>query len=719
VVTPIFEAGDEIWHYPLVQYLATGHGLPVQDPAHPQAWRQEGGQPPLYYAVAALFTFWIDTSDLPERLYYNPHAQIGIPLAYGNKNMVVHTEAEKFPWRGTVLAVHLVRFLSILFSAGTVALTYLLAKTIASSFRKLPGEEELPLVAAALVAFNPMFLFISASVNNDNLAVLLSTLALLLLVRLFTQKANHAQLFLLGIILGLAALTKVSTLGLLPLTGLTLLFMAWCQRDWSLLLKGGFMITALVLALAGWWYLRNWLLYGDPFGWNVWLAIAGKRPNPVSLLDLLAEFEGFRISYWGNFGAVNIIAPKWVYVTLDMLSVLACLGLILGLFRRQLPALLWLPFFWLAIIFIALVRWTLLTYASQGRLIFPAISAVGILMAWGLSQLPLRKIILAFSMAFLLLFATAAPFALIAPTYKPPRRIDSETLVPNRVHIVYNGQAELVGYSLSRKSVWPGESLPLTLYWRALAPMDEDFSVYIHLHDAQTRKVIGQWDAYPGNGLHPTRLWRVGEIFADEYRVPIRADAVGPRLAWIQVGLYRRSTMQNLEAKDPTGNSITPILGRFKVSGPRREIQMDHQGHFLFGDQIELIGFSVGTPGKCSETTCLVYPGDHLPVRLLWRAIETPREDFTVFVHLLDVGNRLISQQDSQPQNGTYPTSFWDPGEIVPDWHELLIPSDATPGDYTIALGLYHLSDGTRLPVAGLGDKVLLPIRIQVKSPEN
>jgi hypothetical protein len=400
VVTPIFEAGDEIWHYPLVQYLATGHGLPVQDPAQPQAWKQEGGQPPLYYAVAAILTFWIDTSDLPERLWYNPHARIGIPLAYGNKNMVVHTSAEKFPWHGTVLAVHLVRFLSLLFSTGTVVLTYRLAKIIASSHEELESQEILSVVAATLVAFNPMFLFISASVNNDNLAILLSTLALLLIVQLFMQETNQAQLLFLGIVLGLAALTKVSTLGLIPLTGLALSLLAWRRRDGAFLLKGSLLITIPVLALAGWWYLRNWFLYGDPLGWNVWLKIAGARPKPIGLLDLAAEFQGFRISFWGNFGAVNIIAPEWVYMLLDTISVLACLGLIFGFLRRRLPTLLWWPFLWLTMIFVALIRWTLLTYASQGRLIFPAISAVSVLLTWGLWQLPLRKLILTFFIVF-------------------------------------------------------------------------------------------------------------------------------------------------------------------------------------------------------------------------------------------------------------------------------------------------------------------------------
>lgn len=33
--TPLFEAGDELWHYPMVRHLADGNPLPVQvfDPA--------------------------------------------------------------------------------------------------------------------------------------------------------------------------------------------------------------------------------------------------------------------------------------------------------------------------------------------------------------------------------------------------------------------------------------------------------------------------------------------------------------------------------------------------------------------------------------------------------------------------------------------------------------------------------------------------------------
>ncbi|MDE3091347.1 MAG: glycosyltransferase family 39 protein, partial [Chloroflexota bacterium] len=406
IVTPIFEAGDELWHYPFVRYLATGHSLPIQDPNVRTLWEQEGGQPPLYYAFAALATAWIDTRDLTERLWRNPEAKIGIPLDFRNKNMVVHTSAEDFPWHNTTLAVHLIRFLSILFSAFTVVFTYFLALEIRD-------DETWASIAAALVAFNPMFIFISASVNNDNLAVMLASLALLLLARLtkvtsvIERGATTSRFVALGIVLGLAALTKVSDAGLLVVAGVVFLFVILSEAKnlrsvnetlrsaqgdrFRQMLFGNLLCAAIVIAIAGWWYARNWLLYGDPLAFNVWVAIAGGRPVPATLASLLNEFQGFRISFWGNFGGVNIIAPDWVYVVLDAFTALAVTGLLVGLARRALPRLLALPALWLVLILLSLVRWTWLTLASQGRLIFPAISAVAILMAFGLGQFGIRN----------------------------------------------------------------------------------------------------------------------------------------------------------------------------------------------------------------------------------------------------------------------------------------------------------------------------------------
>ena len=43
LITPAFEASDELWHYPMVRHLADGNPLPVQvfDPALAGPWNQE------------------------------------------------------------------------------------------------------------------------------------------------------------------------------------------------------------------------------------------------------------------------------------------------------------------------------------------------------------------------------------------------------------------------------------------------------------------------------------------------------------------------------------------------------------------------------------------------------------------------------------------------------------------------------------------------------
>ena len=130
VIVPIFEAPDELYHYPFVAHLAQGGDLPVQRADQRMFWQQEGSQPPLYYALAGRLTNWLAVDDLPTIYRLNPHARIGIPLAHDNKNIVVHTDREQFPWRGAILGIHLVRLFSLLLAVGTILCTYGIALTL-------------------------------------------------------------------------------------------------------------------------------------------------------------------------------------------------------------------------------------------------------------------------------------------------------------------------------------------------------------------------------------------------------------------------------------------------------------------------------------------------------------------------------------------------------------------------------------------------------------
>jgi hypothetical protein len=78
-------------------------------------------------------------------------------------------------------------------------------------------------------------------------------------------------------------------------------------------------------------------------------------------------------------------------------------------------------------------------------------------------------------------------------------------------------------------------------------------------------------------------------------------------------------------------------------------------------------------------------------------------EDYTVFTHLLGDPNPatngpLWAGHDSQPDSGHYPTTAWQPGQVILDRHPLTIPLDAPAGDYQLEVGLYLLANMSRLP---------------------
>ena len=343
VVAPLFEASDEKWHYPMVKYIADHWSLPVQEPGVETPWRQEGSQPPLYYFLGALATCWIDTSDMDQVRHLNPHVDPGA-TPDGNVNLVVHNPAlERFPWRGTVLAVHLVRLLSVLMGVAAVYLTYLIVREV------LPEQPTLALGSAAIHAFTPMVIFISGAVNNDNLVVLLSSLALLMLLRLLPDPSGFpkpegswrvpgGRYLALGLVLGLAALTKSSSLALTVLTALVVVVRAVRRRSWAEFLVGGVATLLPLLLVAGWWYLRNLRLYGDLTGFNAFFEVLGTRDVPADLAQLWRERGSFAAGYWGNFGGLNVPMPGWVYTALNTLTVVAALGLAVLLLRQILRA---------------------------------------------------------------------------------------------------------------------------------------------------------------------------------------------------------------------------------------------------------------------------------------------------------------------------------------------------------------------------------------------
>jgi hypothetical protein len=743
VTTPLFEAPDEQWHFAFVQYVATGRGLPVQSEPPTHLARQEGSQPPLYYLLAAAATGWIDTSDFPGIVWENPHYGYNVPgIINDNKNLFIHTSLESFPYHGAALAIHIARLLSILMGALAVWFTYRLTLEI------FPNRKYLAASAAALLAFVPQFLFISSAVSNDSTIVAMSALSLWMMVRILTNDrrrktedesgnlrsfvVRRSSALALGAVTGLAALAKVSGLGLALLGALVLVWVSCRQSEWdaddrgrtrttSLLSRASDLVRVLIpfglafAVVAGWWYARNVVLYGELTGTATMVRIFGARTTPLTTAQWLTQLHEVWETFWVGFGWGNIRAQPVIYNILGFFAALSGIGLVLGLVRRRgrlratrsrTPPLVVLAL-WIVIVLVELLNWMETTQAPHGRLFFPALPALAPLAALGLVQwAPARAhpaVARGVALA-LFAFAAIAPLAILEPAYAYPPFLAAVPAISHRVDLNYENKMKLLGYDLAPDRAHPGEWATLTLYWQSLTTMDRDYSIGIHLVDSNQR-VISARDSYPGHGLLPTRLWRAGQILRDAYWLPIAGDAPAPSVASIQISLYSLPDRRELSADDPNGRTVSPpVVGRLKITGGAPvTARPQNTTADVFGNQIELLGYDLAPRAETA-------PGFDLT--LYWKRRTPLTDDYTVFVHIVDASGKIIAQQDQQPDNGNNPTSLWG-DEVIVDHYSLPVPE--TRSAYRIELGLYDARTGARLSVTdaqknALGDHVTLEV---------
>jgi len=694
-VTPLFETPDEDFHFAVVRHIATTGALPRVEPGVPTPWGQEGTQPPLYYLLAAGATFWVDTGDYEATVRLNPHAALGEPDAPDNHNRMVHTPAEAFPWRGTTLAVHLVRALGVLMGAGTVALTYFLAREV------WPDHRAVALLAAALVAFNPQFLFISGSVNNDTLTALLGTLTLLLAARVVGTGLTQGRSAALAVCVALLTATKLSGLAFVPLALAALALYGWRFREWRGALRATGEIVLAWSLLAGWWYTRNVRLYGDPTGLNAHLDLMVRRS--ITLLDLRHELAGLWQSYWSMFGWFNLPVEPAVYAVYTVLAVLAAAGLVWWLVSRVrtrdwgallLPGMLAAQ---VGVLLASLARWSLMTLGSQGRLLFPVIAAIASLLAFGLlGVLPTgwRTRGLAAVGAPLLVLAAVAPWRTIAPAYRPPEyRPGSDTTAA--VDFTPPGAdapaLRLLGFEVQDDTVYPGESVVVTAHWEALAPTPGDWSVFVHLTDS-AELIAGQYDSYPGGGLLATSTLAPGTRWTDVYYLTVNPTAYSPETLEVRIGLYDIHSGARMVASN----------GQDRVQGGRLRLAARENGEgipnpvtFNFDGEMALLGYALDTR--------TARPGDTLTLDLYWQGLRALARDYTVSVQFLaETDARNIGQKDSWPVEGAQPTTTWTPGEVVHDTVRVTLAEDAPLGVYNVQVVVYWFNEAGELQRLGL-----------------
>ena len=127
----------------------------------------------------------------------------------------------------------------------------------------------------------------------------------------------------------------------------------------------------------------------------------------------------------------------------------------------------------------------------------------------------------------------------------------------------------LLGYSLRGQDNVPGGGVWLTLYWQATAPMTIGYSVFTQIVDPVDAYKAGQRDGEPVCNLLPTNTWRLGDVIADRYYIPLATDA-RPGTYQLLIGMYDREAGTRLEIFAPDGARVGDALGidEVRVTAP-------------------------------------------------------------------------------------------------------------------------------------------------------
>jgi len=711
VATPVFEANEELWHFGYVEHLRKTGSLPVQNFYQRHTiYRHHGSQPPLYYGLMAIASAPLNIDDSEAYRRLNPHVNVYQPGAFGNKNLVVHDDSHSL-FRGTGLAVFSMRVLGLAFGAGTIVFVYRIGELIA------PQRQTVAFVAGAITGLNPMFIFVTASVNNDALAMILNGALIWLLLRTLRDGFSLRYTLALALLFALSSLTKLTGLVLLPVL-LGVAFLVFRKtRDRRGLLIYLYVLALFWLLIAGWWYFRNTQLYEEPFGIITMANFAGPRDLTFNLADLFAEYQQFRMSFWGLFGALNIQVASIFYLLLDLMTFLSLIGCVfLGLqllaisdfayARYELAHLLTLASV-LVLLWLGVLYWSTLTRAAEGRMIFPLIAAVSPLLAVGFVEIvwwivfSLRPPNLEFVRAgdavpkellhstmlwqlrFLAVVTLFVPFTVIASQYNSPQPVEAP---PDRARSLYAefGDVALIAYERVDRRYSTGDTVRLKLYWQVLRQSSDDNSIHLTLIDDLGQE-IGRYATYPGAGSLRTSRWGAGLIYPDEYLINISRAAYGRYPFDLRVEWKGGPLSASIPATSADGEEIEPVLldigavvtARFQptVSG-FSEIPVDSQP--VFDGVIRLESFKPDL--ELNE------------ISLSWKAESSPEENYTVFAHLLDADGNILSQDDNRPR---LPTKYWRWGESFTTFHRF--DPEYSMLDYRISVGLY-IYDGLAYP---------------------
>ena len=700
-MVPPGEGVDEVHHFDYAAFIARHWRLPAQphDPGPPEAVMVH--HPPLYYLLAAPLLSAFDLSDRDQALRFNPHFEWSLS---GDDGWRVMLPAEVTGGRGgAVRALYALRLLSVLL--GTVALAFIYG----AARLLVPAWPWAPLGIGAVACLNPSFLYMAATVHHDILLATVGAAGLYWCLKSLRRPVGPATLLAAGALAVAALLTKLSGLAVLLAILCTLAVRTRRAADW----RGRPAQMAAVLAgaalLAGWWYVRNAVLYGDPMGQALFVRNFPHmlRPDPLTWGLLVHEFTvHLQRTYWGAFGFMHIVFPAPVRTAVWIVVVVALLGwaaMAVRALRGMRPsggsAKAWaILLLFLVLLTAFLARFSAFALGAwQGRYFLAAALTIGALIVAGLNGYAggrSQRVISLVLFGVMTAYAVAAPLRYVWPKYVlAPAAGVQELAAATRLNVEFDRGIELVAARAVPAILVPGQALDIYTYWRARP----DAGAYADVH-------VDMSVVSPGATLlAASSFWpdvdTLPEIWGDRTVVNKQSFQIADDVAPGAVTVARAvrdgqdgpvlATAANPAAQGPVTILELPALGSVVEVSPSTAPLPPRAE--LLGDAIQLA--AAGLPAQ-------VKAGGLLPVTLYWRVLADVTQDYTVFVHVVDEAGQIVAQLDRPPGGGASPTSTWRAGQFLRDTYPVSLPDGLAPGDYHVRAGLYGWPDLARLPVA-------------------
>jgi hypothetical protein len=443
LITPAFQAPDEVDHFAYTQSLVERGEAPSRDPDSPLA-RWSSAQTLLLedmsfstdHQVGGTRPPWTDRQQDEYRAQVrnlHPSAADGggneTAATYGPVYYAALAPAYLLASGSPLDQLTLMRLLSALIGALVVVFAFLLTRELA------PGRPWLAVLAALLVCYEPMYGFISGSVNND-VGVNAGAAALeLLLIRMLRRGITPAWGALTGALLIALPLIKATSLSLYPIAAAVFLASLWRRHDraqlraWGALAVGAIAVQLFSSQVLGGLegasgasgsatissnasaasealhHIPSYVAY-------VWQALLPRLPfmtryfpphAPGFVLTHDAGFVIFVERGWGAFGWYDVLFGHWVYVVI-FLAMILTVPLGAWAARREWP---WVRRHWLELaVLIAIPAAVILGFeaayfsrtarsaiAEFGRYVFPAIAPLAVLVVGALHAFGRRRML--------------------------------------------------------------------------------------------------------------------------------------------------------------------------------------------------------------------------------------------------------------------------------------------------------------------------------------